>query len=178
LYCGQRFIVCSSCSLLHRAAGVRMSDKEELRIRKIAEGTVIDHIPAGYALAVLRILGITGREGTEVSVAMNVSSSKLGRKDIVKIERKELRPQELDKIALVAPRATINIIKGFTVHEKQRVKLPQSIVNVVRCANPACVSNSREPIQPTFHVRSDDPLLLECHYCHRVMEKDDVIKQF
>jgi len=155
-----------------------MGEKEELRIRKIAEGTVIDHIPAGYALAVLRILGITGREGTEVSVAMNVPSSKFGRKDIVKIERKELRPQEVDKIALIAPRATINIIKGFAVHGKQRVKLPQSIVNVARCANPSCISNSREPIQPTFRVKSDEPLLLECRYCHRVMEKEDVIKQF
>ncbi|MEM2904304.1 MAG: aspartate carbamoyltransferase regulatory subunit [Candidatus Bathyarchaeia archaeon] len=155
-----------------------MSGGEELRIRKIEEGTVIDHIPAGYALAVLRILGITGREGMEVSVAMNVPSLKLGRKDIVKIEKKELRPQEVDKIALIAPRATINIIKGYAVHEKQRVKLPPSIVNVVRCANPACISNSREPIKPTFRVKSDEPLLLECHYCHRVMEKEDVVKQF
>lgn len=155
-----------------------MSDKEGLRIRKIAQGTVIDHIPGGYALAVLRILGITGREGIEVSVAMNVPSSKLGRKDIVKIERKELKAEELDKIALVAPRATINIIEDFAVRRKDRVKLPSTIVSVARCANPGCVSNSREPIQPTFHVKSDEPLMLECHYCHRTMEKEDVIKQF
>jgi aspartate carbamoyltransferase regulatory subunit len=64
----------------------------ELRVKKICDGTVIDHIAAGNALAVLRILGIKGREGTVVSILMNVPSKTLGKKDIVKIEGRELSP--------------------------------------------------------------------------------------
>lgn len=155
-----------------------MSVKEELRVKKIRDGTVIDHISAGHALAVLRILGITGREGHVLSVAVNVPSHRLGHKDIVKIEGRELNPEEVDKIALIAPRATINIVRDFAVVEKQKVKLPRIIRAIVKCANPACVSNGREPVQPTFFVESEEPLILKCYYCNRIMEKQDVLKQF
>jgi len=157
-----------------------MGDEEEkeLRVRKIKDGTVIDHIPAGYALAVLRILGITGREGNVISIAINAPSQKLVRKDIVKVEGKELKQREVDKIALVAPRATINIIKDYNVYEKQRVKLPETIVNVVQCANPSCVSKSSEPLKPIFHVINEEPLQIQCHFCRRIMEREDIVKQF
>jgi len=143
-------------------------------VAKIKEGTVIDHITAGRALMVLRILGITGREGFVVSVVMNVPSKKMGRKDIVKIEGRELSPEEVNKIALVAPRATINIIRDYEVVEKHRVELPKTIRNIVRCVNPACITNAREPIEPLFYVVSEEPLRLKCHYCGRVMEQQDV----
>ena len=84
-------------------------DSANIRIVKITEGTVIDHIRAGKALDVLKILGITGREGTVVTLAMNISSSKIDRKDIVKVEKRSLAAREVDRIALVAPEATINI---------------------------------------------------------------------
>ena len=146
-----------------------------LRVAKIREGTVIDHITAGYALIVLKILGITGREGFVVSVAMNVPSKKLGRKDVVKIEGRELSPEEVNKIALVAPRATINIIRDYEVVEKHRVRLPRTIRNIVRCVNPACITNAREPVEPIFYVVSEEPLRLKCHYCGRIMEQHDVL---
>jgi len=146
-----------------------------LRVTKIREGTVIDHITAGYALIVLRILGITGREGFVVSVAMNVPSQKLGRKDIVKIEGRELSPEEVDRIALVAPKATINIIRDYEVVRKHRVRLPKIIRNIIKCMNPACITNSREPVEPTFYVISEEPLKLRCHYCGRIMEQADVL---
>ena len=152
-------------------------DVEErmLKVAKIREGTVIDHITAGYALIVLKILGITGREGHIVSVAMNVPSEKLGKKDIVKIEGRELSREEVDRIALVAPRATINIIRNYQVVEKHRVELPKVIRNIVRCLNPACITNSREPVEPMFYVMSEEPLRLKCHYCGRIMERSDVL---
>ena len=102
----------------------------ELLVRKIREGTVIDHIPAGRALAVLRILGITGREGLRVAVVMNVESRKLGRKDIVKVEGRLLKPHEVDVVALIAPTATINIIRDYKVIEKRKVRLPRLIEEV------------------------------------------------
>ena len=152
--------------------------ERELRVSKIRDGTVIDHITAGYALAVLKIIGLTGREGHVISVIMNVPSKKLGKKDIVKVENRELKEEEVHKIALIAPRATINIVRNYEVVEKKRVKLPEVIRNVIRCANPSCITNSGEPVQPLFRVESVEPLRLRCHYCNRVMTRDDVIKQF
>ncbi len=151
------------------------SERPTLRVAKIREGTVIDHITAGNALLVLRILGITGREGFIVSVAMNVPSGKLGKKDIVKIEGRELSQEEVDKIALIAPRATINIIRDYKVVQKYRVRLPKVIKNIIRCRNPACITNEREPVEPKFYVISEDPLRLKCHYCGRIMERSDVL---
>ena len=151
------------------------SERPTLRVAKIRKGTVIDHISAGNALVVLRILGITGREGFIVSVAMNVPSKKLGRKDIVKIEGRELSREEVDKIALIAPRATINIIRDYKVVRKHRVRLPKVIKNIVRCINPACITNEREPVEPKFYVVSEEPLRLKCHYCGRIMEWPDIL---
>lgn len=155
-----------------------MSRKAELYVKKIKNGTVIDHISAGYALDVLKILKITGREEHTVSVVMNVPSKEVGRKDIVKIENWELRPRDVDKIALVAPRATINIIRDYDVADKKKVNLPRIIKGIVKCNNPTCVSNSREPIESMFHVGDFESLSIHCHYCGRIMEKDDVLGQF
>ncbi len=151
---------------------------KELYVKKIRNGTVIDHISAGYSLDVLKILGIDGREGHVVSVAMNVTSKVETKKDIVKVENRELNPGEVDKIALIAPSATINIIRDYEVAEKTRVKLPDTIKGIVKCANPSCVSNAGEPVVPRFMVEKKDPLRLRCFYCSRFMEKPDVLKQF
>ncbi len=151
---------------------------KELYVKKIRNGTVIDHISAGHALDVLKILGIGSGEGDTVSVAMNVPSKTPSKKDIVKVENRELKPGEVDKIALIAPNATINIIRDYEVVEKTRVKLPDSIRGTVKCANPACVSNAGEPVEPKFMVERQDPLRLRCFYCSRIMEKLDVLKQF
>ncbi len=155
-----------------------MAEEKELRVQKIKEGTVIDHISAGCSLSVLKILGIMGREDNIVSIVMNVSSHSLGRKDIVKVEGRELNPEELDKIALVAPRSTINIVRNYVVVEKQKPRLPKMIKGIVKCANVTCISNSNEPADSMFYVENDDPLRLRCYYCSRYLEKDDIIRQF
>lgn len=152
--------------------------KRTLRVSKIKEGTVIDHITGGHALDVIKILGITGRAGGIVTVAMNVPSKRLKVKDIVKVEGRKLASAEVDKIALVAPHAAINIIRNYRVVEKQRVKLPKVIRGIVKCANPSCISNSNEPVQSTFYVDREEPLILKCHYCGYIMEKADVLRQF
>jgi aspartate carbamoyltransferase regulatory subunit len=139
---------------------------------------VIDHINAGHALNVLKILGITDHVSGVVTVGMNVPSKTLGLKDMVKIEGRELKSEEVDKIALLAPHASINIIRNYKVVDKQRVRLPQIIREAVKCANPACISNSKEPVKSTFYVDSEEPLRLRCHYCGYIMEKQDIPKQF
>ncbi|MEJ2281620.1 MAG: aspartate carbamoyltransferase regulatory subunit [Candidatus Bathyarchaeota archaeon] len=149
-----------------------------LRVSKIKDGTVIDHITAGHALDVLRILGITGHVNGVVTVGINVPSKTLGFKDMVKIEGRELKSEEVDKIALLAPHASINIIRNYKVIDKQLVKLPNMILETVKCANPACVSNSKEPVKSKFYVESEEPLRLRCHYCGHIMEKQDIPKLF
>jgi aspartate carbamoyltransferase regulatory subunit len=151
---------------------------QELRASKIKDGTVIDHISGGYALEVIRILGITGREKRVMTIAINVPSKRLKVKDIVKIEGRALNSGEVNRIALVAPNATINIIRNFAVVEKLVVKLPRVIEDIIKCTNPICVSNSNEPVHAKFYVEGEDPLLLRCHYCGYFLEKSDVLRQF
>ena len=156
---------------------LRMSERE-LRVSKIKDGTVIDHINSGYALDVVKILRITGREKRIMTIAINVPSKHLRAKDIVKIEGRALNTQEVNKIALVAPHATINIIRNYDVVEKLEVKLPKVIEDIIKCANPACISNSNEPVEAKFYVESEEPLLLKCHYCGYILEKGEVLQQF
>lgn len=144
--------------------------KEEMRVRRIKHGTVIDHITSGQALNVLRILGISGKTKSVVSVAMNVPSNVIGMKDIVKVEDRELKEEEVDRISLIAPNATINIIRDFEVIEKYRVSLPEHIEGVVRCANPNCISNTNEPVISKFVVNKK-PVELRCIYCDYVISE-------
>ena len=149
--------------------------EKELKVVPIKNGTVIDHIAAGQALNVLKILEINARTDAVVSVVMNVRSKKMGRKDIVKVEDRELKPEEVDKIALIAPNATINIIRDSEVIEKHKVYLPESIEGIIRCANPNCISNAeREPVISKFITVSENPPLFRCFYCERMI--DDVSK--
>ncbi|RLG89322.1 MAG: aspartate carbamoyltransferase regulatory subunit [Thermoprotei archaeon] len=149
---------------------------KELIVSKIRNGTVIDHIPAGKALTVLRILGITGREGVMVAIVMNVDSKKLGRKDIVKIENRELTAKETDMIALIAPTATINIIRDFMVIEKRKVVVPSVVKGLLKCPNPTCVTRI-EPIETVFETISTNPLILRCVYCGSELGLEEVETQ-
>ncbi len=155
-----------------------LSVDKEVRVSKIKAGTVIDHINAGYALDVVKILGITGHEHQVMTIAINVPSKRIYVKDLVKIEGRFLNKQDVNRIALVAPRATINIVKDYKVVEKLEVKLPSIIEEIVKCINPTCISNAGEPINSRFYVESEEPLMLKCHYCGYILEKADVLRQF
>jgi len=153
-----------------------MSDLE-LRVSKIKDGTVIDHIRGGYALDVIKILGITGKEKRVITIAINVPSKRLVVKDIAKIEGRALSPQEVNRIALVAPHASINIIRNYKVVEKLEVRLPLTIEGIIKCINPCCISNSGEPVVSKFTVKTEEPLILKCHYCGVTLEQADVLQQ-
>jgi aspartate carbamoyltransferase regulatory subunit len=143
--------------------------REGLLISPIRNGTVIDHITGGEALNVLRIIGITGATTESISVATNVKSGKMAKKDIVKIENRELLKEEVDRIALIAPKASINIIRNYEVYEKKGVEIPRVIVGVVRCPNPGCISNTNEPIDTKFEVLGKG---LHCLYCDWMITRD------
>ncbi len=152
------------------------AEEQQLLIRRIKDGTVIDHVRAGEALRVLQILGITGKEGEIVSVAMNVPSSKLGKKDVVKVANRFLKTEETDKLALIAPRATANIIKNYKVSAKHRVELPEVFKGILKCPNPTCVSNlPNEPIIPTIDVVDKEAPLLKCRFCQRLITPSETV---
>ena len=148
--------------------------KKELKIPLIKDGTVIDHITAGNAVKVLHILGIPKSSSSIVSVAMNVRS-RFGKKDIVKVENRELDPNEVNKIALIAPKATINFIRDYEVAKKHRVKLPKEVIGIVSCSNPTCVSNAKEPVKSRFKIINEDPPRIKCYYCER--ESEDIAER-
>ncbi len=149
----------------------------ELRVQKIKAGTVIDHITAGNSLAVLQILGITGREGDVISIAMNVHSKRLGKKDIIKVESREITADEINRIALVAPKATINIIRNYKIHTKMRIEVPDEIIGIVRCENPSCITNNERGIKSHFSVVDRSPVTLRCTYCKRISSQDYLVEQ-
>ena len=151
--------------------------KEKLRVSKIEAGTVIDHIPSGRALTVLDILGITPETDDTVSILMNVPSGKYAKKDIVKVEDRELGEEEINKLALTAPEATINVIRDFEVAEKREVKPPKKVKGIIDCSNPTCITNASEPVIPEFEVVSNDPIRLRCIYCERITGEKNLLEQ-
>ncbi len=151
-----------------------MPDKKQegkLKIRNIKNGISIDHITAGKAPEVLKILGIDQGFKDSVTIAMNVKSSKMRNKDIVKVENRDLDVNEINKISVVAPQATINWIQDFRVVKKEEVKLPDELIGIVNCPNPSCITNKdREPVKSIFLVKNTDPVVLVCKYCERETE--------
>lgn len=145
--------------------------KQELKVSKIRHGTVIDHITAGMAPLVLRILGINQGFSDVVVVAMNVRSNRLGCKDVVKIENVVLSEKELQKISIIAPNAVVNIIDGFEVVEKREVSCPHELEGIVRCPNRNCISSDpTEKATTFFRCETHDPLRLRCHYCEVLID--------
>jgi aspartate carbamoyltransferase regulatory subunit len=147
-----------------------MVGKEDkvLKIKTIKNGIVIDHIKQGKAPDVLKILGIDDNFKDALTLAMNVPSRDLGRKDIVKVENRDIDTSEINKIAIIAPDATINMIRNYRVLKKETVTLPEVIRGIIKCPNPQCITNKeREPLTSVFRVRQINPLILRCKYCER-----------
>ncbi len=155
-----------------------MSVKEQSmrRVTAIRNGTVIDHVPAGKSLSVLKMLGIEGKNSNPVSLVMNVPSKKMGGKDIIKVEDRELTQNELDRLALVAPDASVAIIRAYSVAEKLEINLTDEVVDVARCTFSNCITtNHREPLPHRLVVTSRAPLELRCRYCGKTQDIDGLI---
>ncbi|MGD9020983.1 MAG: aspartate carbamoyltransferase regulatory subunit [Lysobacterales bacterium] len=141
-----------------------MSEKY-MKVEKIEHGTVIDHIMAGRAFDVIRVLGL-GNDRS-MSILVNSHSQKGGKKDILKIENVELSDEEANLVALVSPAATINIIANGNVVKKFNVEAPKRIKGILTCSNPNCISNQKEPVESLFHLGKDDEHRYICAYCER-----------
>ncbi len=151
------------------------TDKKELAVAALRCGTVIDHVPNDVLFKAVKILGIENIK-SHVTIGNNLSSKRLGSKGIIKVADVEFDEATLNRIALIAPTAVVNTIRDFSVAEKRRVELPATICDIVKCANPKCITNN-EPMSTRFHVVSEDPVEIRCHYCnHVVAGKDAKIK--
>ncbi len=147
-----------------------MTGKKELAVAALRNGTVIDHIPSDVLFKAVRILDIESL-GTAVTIGNNLESGKLGKKGIIKVADVEFDQATLDRIALIAPTAVVNIIRDYTVAEKHPVTLPDTITGIVKCANPKCITNN-EPMTTRFHVVSREPVTIRCHYCNHAVSGD------
>jgi aspartate carbamoyltransferase regulatory subunit len=145
-------------------------EQSELLVRRIKEGTVIDHIDEGKGLQVLSALRIDGKDGSLITIALNVPSGKFKKKDIIKVENKFLKDDDTNKLAVIVPNATINIIKNYKLVEKRRVALPNEIDRIFRCSNPDCITNSTEYIESVMDVMDKEGRVLKCRYCSRILD--------
>ncbi|MFA6368195.1 MAG: aspartate carbamoyltransferase regulatory subunit [Bacteroidales bacterium] len=142
-------------------------NKKELIVSAIENGTVIDHIPVNTVLMVLNILGLNDYED-EVLIGINLDSKKYSKKGIIKVRNKYFEQHDLNKIALVAPNATLIVIKNYEVVEKKSVEIPDKIEKILKCINPNCITN-KEAIDSKFIVKEKDPLKIQCHFCEKTM---------
>lgn len=141
-------------------------------INPIKNGTVIDHIPAGQGLNVLRMLNLPPSKEKRF-VGENLSSTKFGLKDILMFENVELAPEQLSAIALIAPQATISIIKQGEIMEKRKVTLPDFVEGIIVCPNPKCITNI-EKVGTRFDVGQDGIIEVQCRYCEKRYPIDGV----
>ena len=136
-------------------------------------GTVIDHIPADALFKAVKILGIA-KMTTNVTIGNNLSSKRLGTKGIIKVADVEFTDDVLNRIALIAPSAKINIIRDYKVVKKTPIALPEEIVGIVRCGNPKCITNN-EPMRTRFSVVDRDDVTIRCHYCGQTVKSGEAI---
>ena len=136
-----------------------------MKVQTIKHGTVIDHIFPGRAFDVLKVLGIS--TDRSMSILINSQSKKGGKKDILKIEDVALSDDEANRLALVTPHATVNIIVGGKVVKKFNAEAPEVVKGILQCSNPNCISNQNEPVASEFRLGSDDGHRYICTYCER-----------
>jgi aspartate carbamoyltransferase regulatory subunit len=146
---------------------------KELIVSAIDSGTVIDHIPAKSVMQVVRILGLEDFENT-ILIGTNFDSKKLEKKGIIKVKGKFFKPEIINKIALVAPQATLTIIENYDVKDKTVVEVPEDIIGLVKCANPKCISNHEEITTEFKVVNKTNGLKLKCHFCEKTFGQEDM----
>ena len=149
-------------------------EQSDLLVRRIRDGTVIDHINEGSGLKVLEALGIDGSSGNVITVALNMPSGKLNKKDMIKVEGKFLEDDDTNKLAVIAPASTVNIIKDYKLVEKRRVALPNEIDRIFRCSNLCLLYTSPSPRDRIMDVIDKEKLVLKCRYCNRILNVNEI----
>ncbi|MGI6311284.1 MAG: aspartate carbamoyltransferase regulatory subunit [Bacteroidales bacterium] len=149
-----------------------MKEPKQLSVSAIESGTVIDHIPANTLFKVISILGLDHID-SQITFGTNLESKKLGRKAIIKISGKFFEDTDINRIALVAPEAKLNIIREYEVVEKKVVEVPDEIVGIAKCMNPKCITNY-EKVTTRFRVVSKKNVALKCHYCEKITNQENL----
>ena len=148
--------------------------RKELKVSAIENGTVIDHIPAQQVFQVIKILNLH-KSDDQLLFGSNLDSKKYGKKGIIKVRNKFFESDEINKIAMVAPTATLIVIRDFKVVEKKDVEVPDEIQKIVKCFNPNCITN-HESIPTKFDViKNEDVLKLRCNYCEKTTSKENMV---
>lgn len=141
-------------------------NKDKLLVEAIRNGTVLDHIPSDKLFQIVSLLELDKAE-TPITIGNNLESRRVGSKGVIKITDRFFSENEISRIAILAPSIRLNIIRDYEVVEKKALSLPQSVVGLVRCSNPKCITNA-EPMPTRFWVgREGEDVQLACHYCGR-----------
>lgn len=148
-----------------------MRDKQ-LSVSAIKEGTVIDHIPAPALFKVVSLLNLDKLD-TMITIGNSLGSKKLEKKGIIKLSKVFFKDDEINKIALVAPCAKLNIIRDYDVVEKRVVEIPDEIIGIVKCVNPKCITNN-QLVTTRYEVVSKSEVKLKCHYCEKITDQDNI----
>lgn len=148
-----------------------MEERKELKVNAIENGTVIDHIPTKSVFQVIHMLNLNACEN-QILFGTNLESKKYGKKGIIKVSNRYFDPDDVNKIALVAPTATLIEIKNFKVIAKKEVNLPDSVSRFVKCVNPNCITN-HDKVPPKFKVIDKEDVKLQCQYCEKTTAKDN-----
>jgi len=150
-----------------------MTKENKLLVAAIKNGTVIDHITAGQALKIIRLLNLPEYE-KRVTVGLNLPSRAMGKKDLIKVEGKELAQEDVNRVAIFSPQSTINIIKDYKIIKKFQAEIPEMIEYVIVCPNPKCITNN-EKMSSRFHVIvKRGKTKLKCHYCEKAFDRDEI----
>ena len=148
-----------------------MEERKELKVSAIENGTVIDHIPTQSVFQVINILGLSEVDN-QILFGTNLESQKYGKKGIIKVSGRFFDPDDVNKIALVAPTATLIEIKNFKVVEKKNVSIPDEVNTFVKCVNPNCITN-HEDVMTKFRVIDKQDVKLMCEYCEKSTAQDN-----
>lgn len=146
--------------------------KKEMQVKALENGTVIDHIPANKLFKVVEILQLE-QISNEVTIGNNLASKRMGTKGIIKVANRFFESKEINRIALIAPNAKINIIRDYQVTEKRIITLPDHFKGIVKCVNPKCITNN-EVMEPRYNVISKSPLVLKCPYCEQEIREEEL----
>jgi aspartate carbamoyltransferase regulatory subunit len=137
--------------------------KGQLLVAALESGTVIDHISTDKVFKIVQLLSLDKSEDS-VTISNNLVSTKMGRKGLIKVAGRFFTDEEISRLSVVCPNIHLSIIKDFKVVEKKTIELPETLKNVVKCANPVCITNN-EPMKTIFNVIDKDAGILKCHYC-------------
>lgn len=152
------------------------TSNDKLLVEAIGNGTVIDHIAPGQAMNILRLFNFLGKHN-HITVGFNLRSSNMGSKDIIKISDVTFSPSETEQLAILAPDATVNLIKDFKVVDKYNLRLPNEIKGAFECSNSNCITHFEKGATPRFKISKDgDQVMMRCHYCERVVTREQLLK--